>query len=445
MSGVEPKVRYARSGDVHLAYATFGDGPIDIVLIPGFVSAVDLTLEGTFGPFVERVSSLARVITFDKRGTGLSDRVGTLPNLDTRMDDLRAVMDAVGSDRAHLAGISEGGPMSIVFAATFPERVHSLLLYGSFAAFVRTDDHPWMPTAEDRERVNEQAVGLWGSGAVLSTFLPKDERTPERRELAARFESRSASPGAMVALTRMNMQIDVRAILPSISVPTIVVHASGDRIIPVESGRYLAAHIPDARLVEFEMRNHLSLEPHWIDPWYDDYIELVTGIRPAGPVVDRVLSTVMFTDIVESTRSASQQGDAAWRQLLDRHDDIMQREVARFRGTLVKHTGDGVLARFDGPARAVSCGLTTAQAVKTLGIDIRTGVHTGEIELRGDDVGGIAVHVGARVMALADGGEVLVTRTVRDLTAGSGLTFDERGEYELKGVPERWQVYRARG
>ncbi len=269
--------------------------------------------------------------------------------------------------------------------------------------------------------------------------------TPERREFAAKFESRAASPGAMIALTRMNMQIDVREILPSISVPTIVVHASGDRIIPVESGRYLAAHIPDARLVEFEMGNHLSVEPHWIDPWYDDYVELVTGSRPAGPVVDRVLSTVMFTDIVDSTRSASEQGDAGWRQVLDRHDDIMRREIARFRGTLVKHTGDGVLARFDGPARAVSCGLATANALKTIGIDVRTGVHTGEIELRGHDVGGIAVHVGARVMALAGGGEVLVTRTVRDLTAGSGLTFDDRGEYELKGVPERWQLYEARG
>ncbi len=445
MTGVEPKVRYARSDDVHLAYSTFGDGPLDIVLIPGFVSAVDLTLEGSLGPFIERVSSFARVITFDKRGTGLSDRVGTLPNLDTRMDDLRAVMDAAGSERAHLAGISEGGPMSIVFAATFPERVHSLLLYGSFATFVRTDDHPWMPSIEDRERINEVGGELWGSGAVLSTFLPKSEVTPERREFAATFESRAASPGAMMALTRMNMQIDVRAILPSISVPTIVVHASGDRIIPVESGRYLADHIPGARLVEFDMANHLSLEPRWIDPWYDDYIELVTGIRPAGPVVDRVLSTVMFTDIVDSTRSASERGDAAWRQLLDQHDDITRRAVARFRGTIVKHTGDGVLARFDGPARAVSCGLATAQAVKTLGIDIRTGVHTGEIELRGDDVGGIAVHVGARIMALADGGEVLVTRTVRDLTAGSGLTFDERGTYELKGVPDEWQVYEARG
>jgi class 3 adenylate cyclase len=323
--------------------------------------------------------------------------------------------------------------------------VHSLLLYGSFATFVRTDDHPWMPSIEDRERANELGAEVWGSGAVLSTFVPKAEVTPESKEFAATFESRAASPGAMVALTRMNMQIDVRSVLSSISVPTMVVHATGDRIIPVESGRYLADRIPGARLVEFDMRNHLSLEPRWIDAWYDDYAEFVTGSRPAGPVVDRVLSTVMFTDIVDSTRAASERGDTAWKQLLDRHDDITQREVARFRGTVVKHTGDGVLARFDGPARAVSCGLATCGAVKALGIDIRTGVHTGEIELRGDDVGGIAVHVGARVMALAVGGQVLVTRTVRDLTAGSGLTFDERGKYELKGVPDEWQIYEARG
>jgi class 3 adenylate cyclase/pimeloyl-ACP methyl ester carboxylesterase len=439
---VEPKVRYARSGDVDIAYAVFGAGPIDVVIIPGFVSALDLVLEGVLSGLIETLSPLARVITFDKRGTGLSDRVSALPNIETRMDDLRAVMDAAESERAHLLGVSEGGPMSMLFAATFPERVLSLGLYGTFASFVRTDDQPWMPTTEERDAVNAVLNERWGSGRSLSFFLPRDELTEETFELLARFETRSATPRAVVTLNQMNAEIDVRTVIGSIAVPTLIVHPTADRIIPVESARYLAQNIPGARLIETTLANHVSTRPDWTNEWSGDYIEFITGTKPE-PAIDRVLSTVLFTDIVDSTRVAVSQGDAAWKDLLDRHDSVMRREVERFRGTLVKHTGDGVLARFDGPARAVSCGLAAADRVKALGINVRTGVHTGEVELRGDDIGGIAVHVGARVMAMAGAGEVLVTRTVRDLTAGSGLTFTDRGEHELKGVPERWQVFQA--
>jgi len=324
---VEPQIQYARSGNVHIAYATFGDGPIDFVCVPGFVSAVDLTLDGPFGAAVARLARVGRVVTFDKRGTGLSDRVAELPNLDTRMDDLRAVMDAAGIERAHLAGVSEGGPMSIVFAATFPDRTLSLLLYGSFACFVRAEDHPWMPTREERESVAARGAEAWGSGIPLSTFFARDERTPELLALAARYESRAASPGAMLDLVRMNAAIDVRAILPAISVPTLVVHAAGDRIIPVESGRYLADRIPGAHIVELPIQGHLTRRPDATDAWLDDYLEMVTGTRPAGPVVDRVLSTVLFTDIVGSTEHAARAGDAAWRQTLDRHDTAVAAEL----------------------------------------------------------------------------------------------------------------------
>jgi class 3 adenylate cyclase len=357
------------------------------------------------------------------------------------MDDVRSVMDAAGIQRAHLLGVSEGGPMSILFAATFPDRTQSLTLYGSFASFVRTDDHPWMPTREERATSREIVEHVWGRGRVIGAMFPPDEITPELQERLATAELRSASPGAVLQLLAMNEEIDVRPILPTISVPTLVVHNTGDDTVPFESGQYLAEHIPNARFVAQEVAAHISSGPEWLE-WLDDFEEFTTGARPAE-FIDRVLSTVLFSDIVGSTDRASTIGDDAWRHLLDRHDEIVRRELARFRGAQVKHTGDGVLARFDGPARAVACGLAIAEALRPLDITVRTGVHTGEIELRGDDIGGIGVHVGARIMALAQPDEVLVSRTVRDLTAGSGLSFDDRGEHVLKGIPDRWQVFRA--
>ena len=439
-----PRIQYARSGDVHIAYTTVGDGPLDVVFVPGFVSSIDTTLENLdvgLGAIVDRVSRFARVTTFDKRGTGLSDRSVGIAALEERMDDVRSVMDAAGIERAHLLGVSEGGPLSILFAATFPDRTQSLALFGSFASFVRTDDHPWMPTSDERRENRERVEHLWGRGRVIGAMFPPDELTPEVRERLASSELRTASPGAVIQLLAMNEEIDVRPILQTISVPTLVVHNTGDNTIPFESGRYLAEHIPNARFIAQEVAAHISTGPEWLE-WLDDFEEFTTGVRPAE-FIDRVLSTVLFSDIVGSTDRASTIGDDAWRHLLDRHDEIVRRELARFRGAQVKHTGDGVLARFDGPARAVACGLAIAEALRPLDITVRTGVHTGEIELRGDDIGGIGVHVGARIMALAQPDEVLVSRTVRDLTAGSGLSFDDRGEHVLKGIPDRWQIFRA--
>jgi class 3 adenylate cyclase/pimeloyl-ACP methyl ester carboxylesterase len=446
--GVAPRVRYARRGDLHVAYAVVGDGPIDVVFVPGFVSNLNRTLDPqgwpTAAAWLERVIRFARVITFDKVGTGLSDRSTDVPGLEDRMDDVRAVMDAAGSERAALVGVSEGGPMSILFAATFPERVHSLTLYGASAAIRRTDDHPWQATHEELAATRLLIEEYWGSGLCLAAMFPAGEVTEDNMEDFGAAEMACASPGAVVRLSEMNELIDVRAVLPTISVPTLVVHATGDNAVPFASGEYLAQHIPGARFLPIDFNAHLSMLQTTgpIVDWIDDFAEFVTGVRPIG-YTDRVLSTVLYTDIVDSTARASTLGDADWKHLLDRHDRLVGREIDRHRGILVKSTGDGALARFDGPARAVSCGLTIAHAAPQLGLEVRAGLHTGEIELRGDDIGGIAAHVGARVAALAGPREVLVSRTVRDLVAGSGLTFTDRGEHELKGVPDRWQVYAA--
>ena len=439
-----PRIQYARSGDVHIAYAAVGDGPPDVVFVPGFVSSIDLTLEGIdegVGAIIGRVSRFARLTTFDKRGTGLSDRSVGIAGLEARMDDVRSVMGAVGIERAHLLGMSEGGPMSILFAATFPERTQSLTLYGSFASYVQTEDHPWMPTREKRLYYRERVDALWGQGRIIGNMLPADELTPEAKARLAAAELRCASPSAVMQLLAMNDEIDVRAVLPTITVPTLVVHNTGDETVPYPCGEYLADNIPGARLISQDIAAHFSVDPACLE-WLTDFEEFTTGARPAE-FTDRVLSTVLFSDIVGSTDHAASVGDEAWRRLLDRHDEIVSRELTRFRGARVKYTGDGVLARFDGPARAVACGLAIAEALRPLGVTVRTGVHTGEIELRGNDIGGIGVHVGARIMALAQPDEVLVSRTVRDLTAGSGLSFDDRGEHVLKGIPDRWHVYSA--
>lgn len=435
-------VRYARSGDVSIAYVDLpGEGPADLVAVNGFVSNVGLQTMFT-GPMTDRIRRFARMVMLDKRGVGLSERSVGVADLETRMDDVRAVMDAVGLERAHLLGISEGGPMSILFAATYPERVQSLTLLGTFARFVEADDHPWMPSVADREATTRLVVDHWGRGEVLKTFLPEEERTDAVTAALADFEVQSASPKAVEQLMQMNLSIDVRAVLPSISVPTLVVHATDDQIVPVEAGRYLAEHIPGARLVETDLGAHASLDAPAEHRWFDELEEMVTGHAPAM-TVDRVLSTVLFTDIVASTELAAEKGDARWKHLLDEHDAAVRREVDRHRGTLVKTIGDGVLARFDGPGRAVACAQAIGTDVGRLGLDVRAGAHTGEVELRGDDVGGIAVHIASRVAGLAGPGEVLVSRTVKDLTAGSSLRFEDRGEHTLKGVPDTWQLFAA--
>ena len=436
-------VRYARSGEVSIAYAEMGAGPADIVYIPGFASSLADIPGPMTGAEVDALARFARVVLFDKRGTGLSERSVGIADLETRMDDVRAVMDAVGLDAAHLLGNSEGGPMSLLFAATYPDRVLSLGLAGTFARFVQGDDHPWMPTPEEHQTIRQLAVEFWGTGQVAAAVIPEEQRTAERIAQLAQSEILAASPLAVGQLIDMDMGIDVRSVLPTISVPTLVIHAIDDNLVPVESGRYLAEHIPGARLVEFEQGGHATAaqdRPLWMDA----YEEMVTGHVPEVPT-DRVLATVLFTDIVDSTALAAEHGDADWRRLLDAHDATVRREVEAHRGVLVKSTGDGALARFDGPGRAVACAQAIASGVAGLGLATRSGAHTGEVVLRGDDVGGIAVHIASRVADRAKPGEVLVSRTVKDLTAGSGLTFEDRGEHELKGVPDPWQLYAAVG
>ena len=431
--GAIPETRYAKAGDgVHIAYQVTGAGPLDVVMVPGFVSHVELAWEMPFYAFMlRRLGSFARVISFDKRGTGLSDRTADVATLEQRMDDVRTVMDAVGVDRVALWGISEGGPMALLFAATYPERTAALVLQGTFA---RLDQAP------DQLAFIAEWEEQWGTGEVLATYyFPSAADDRGMREKFARWERNGASPGAMVAVLKMIQAIDVRSILPTISVPTLVVHCTGDRAVPVEDGRYLADHIPGARCIELPGDDHLTLREgdHGV---FDDIEEFLTGTRPE-PEFDRVLKTVLFTDIVKSTERVVSMGDRRWRELLDAHDAAVRRELERFRGQEVKTTGDGFLACFDGPVRAIRCARAITDGARTLGIEVRAGLHTGECETRGDDLAGVAVHIAARVASLAQAGEVLCSRTVTDLVAGSGIAFADRGVHALKGVPGTWQTF----
>jgi len=431
-----PVTRYALSGDVSIAYQVMGDGPIDLVMVPGLVSHVEFLHEAPgYTAFLRRLSAFARVIVFDKRGQGLSDRISGAPSLEERMDDVRAVMDAVGSKSAAIMGFSEGCGMSALFAATYPERVSRLLLFGGFAlATMLSDD--W------DERV-AQRVKLWRTGAMIKTTWPSQAQNPDAVALVAKFERLSASPGAIRAIALLNGQIDIRPILPTIRVPTLVLHRRGDLQVPIELGRSLAKQIPNAKFVEHAGEDHLF----WcgdVEALLGDIEEFVTGHRDSSSTeLERVLATVLFTDIIDSTRSAATIGDQAWRRLLDNHDQLAKQAVEKHRGALVKTTGDGILATFDGPGRAVRCALALGTAAKQIGLPLRAGLHTGEIEMRGNDIGGIAVHVAARVMAQCQSSEVLVSRVVTDLVAGAGLKFSKRGSYELKGIPDRWDLFAA--
>jgi pimeloyl-ACP methyl ester carboxylesterase len=429
-----PETRYALSGDVNIAYQVMGDGPVDIVMVPGFMSHIEFRheLPGQTA-FLRRLSSFARVVTFDKRGQGLSDRVSDAPSLEQRMDDVRAIMDAVGSQRATLFGHSEGCAMSALFAATYPERVSRLILFGGY---VKRSD---MNIAE----IVEQRVKVWGTGAMLKRIAPSLAADPAAVAQFAKFERLSASPGAVKSFTMLNWQIDVSSILPAVRVPTLVLHRQGDLQIPVEHGRELAACIPDAKFIEYPGGDHTYATGD-VEAVLGDIEEFVTGHRESSSLdFERVLATVLFTDIVDSTRSAATMGDQAWRRLLDSHDQLAIQTVEKHRGTLVKSTGDGILATFDGPGRAVRCALAFGTASKQIGLPLRAGLHTGEIEIRGRDIGGIAVHAAARVMAQSQPSEVLVSRVVTDLVAGAGLKFAERGSHELKGLPGRWDLFAA--
>ena len=432
-----PETRYARSGDVRIAYQIVGDGPLDLVFVPGFVSNVDLFWETReWAQFFTRLAAFSRLILFDKRGTGLSDRDVGIATLEERMDDVRAVMDAAGSERAALFGMSEGGPMSLLFASTYPHRAQALVLYGSFARHIQ------FSSDEELKKEIERIDRLWGTGRYfLARYLPRGMSEEAACRLFARIERQSASPSAVIAIRRMLVEIDVRHILPAIRVPTLVLHRVGDGASPVEAGRYLADNIPGAKYLELPGDNHNPLyEPEVADRIVGEVEEFLTGSRhEAEP--DRVLATVMFTDIVDSTTRAAELGDRQWCALLDRHDEAVRQQFARFRGQEVKNLGDGFMATFDGPARAVRCATAIAQSLRPLGLAVRSGLHTGEIELQRDDIAGIAVHIAARVTAEAEAGETVVSSTVRDLVAGSGLLFQDRGIHALKGLPEAVHLY----
>jgi pimeloyl-ACP methyl ester carboxylesterase len=426
-----PRTRYARSGSVHVAYQIFGEGGIDLVFCPGFVSNIETYWEEpSFAHWLSKLASFARVISFDKRGTGLSDRVESLPTMDERMDDVRAVMDAAGSEKAAVFGLSEGGSLATLFAAHYPERCKALVLWGAFAKFTS-----WFPTPEKLEKFFDYVEKDWGTGANLNAWAPSKKDDPVFREWFARRERTAASPAAAIALMRMNSMIDISGILPYVHVPTLVIHRTQDPVVNVDGGRQLAKDIPNARLLEVPGNDHLPYLGEDSDQLTDEVAEFLTGVKPATGG-ERVLATVLLTDIVGSTRHAETMGDRRWREVLDAHNAIFRRELTRFRGVEVKTTGDGFLATFDGPGRAIQCSLSLVHAMKSLGIEIRAGLHTGEVEVGKNDVRGIAVHVAARVAAQAQANECLVTRTVKDLVAGAGIRFTGRGKRDLKGLAE---------
>jgi class 3 adenylate cyclase len=437
-----PETRYATSDGVNIAYQVVGSGPFDLVYVPGWVSNIEVMWEEPrLAAFLERLASFSRLILFDKRGTGLSDPVpdDDLPTLERRMDDVRAVMDAAGSERAALLGHSEGGNMCIVFSASFPERTSALVLMGCYAKRSRSDDYPWAPDPMERDRDIEETERTWGRVDPTPTLAPSLVDDQAFRSWLRRYLRLSASPHAAAAVLRMNTGIDTRAVLPAIRVPALCIYRSEDPDVKVEEGRYIAGLIPGARFVELPGADHLM----WTGDaavMLDEIEGFLTGVR-RGPEPDRVLATILFTDIVGSTERAASLGDRAWSALVGRHHAAIRRELERFRGREVDTAGDGFLATFDGPARAVRCAVAANEAVSELGLEIRAGVHTGEVELAGAGIRGLAVHVGARVAGLAMAGEVLVSRTVRDLVSGSGIVFDDRGEHALKGVPEPWQVF----
>jgi len=435
-----PQTRYAKSGDVSIAYQVVGEGPRDLVLVPGWISNVEVFWEEPSAVrFLESLARFSRVILFDKRGTGLSDRVPDMPGLETRMDDVRAVMDAAGSERAALFGYSEGGPLCVLFAATYPDRASALITHGSYARRIRSSDSPWMPSAEEWERFIESTVRGWGGPVGLAERAPSRMRDQAFVQWWARFTRMSASPASSAQVLRMNAQIDVRHVLPSVRVPTLLLHPTGDRVVPVEASRYMAEHIPGAKLVELPGIDHL--------PFADNAEHVLREIRsflgelPTEAEPDRVLATVVFADIVGSTEQAVALGDRRWRELLGGFHTAVRREVGRFRGREIDSAGDGVLAAFDGPARAVRAACAVGEAVRPLGVTVRAGVHTGECEVLGSKLAGIAVHIGARVASVAGPDEVLVSSTVRDLVAGSGLAFADRGLHTLKGVPGDWHLF----
>jgi class 3 adenylate cyclase len=442
----QPETRYARSGDVSIAYQVSGGGSFDLVVFPAWITNVELMWDDPkYRTHFERLGSFARLIRFDKRGTGLSDRVAGIADMETRMDDVRAVMDGAGSEHAALMGVSEGGPLAVLFAATYPERTLALVLYGSAPRFSRAPGYPWGPTREEAHAEIDDLRRRWGTFELTADMLRGAgvEPTHELVEYYARGMRQSASPGAVAQLDMMNLEIDVRGVLPSLRVPTLVLHRTEDHI-PVEGARWMAQQMPTARFVELPGHGSPILlgEGERVEQEIESFlVPLCNDPSPELTDPERVLTTVLFTDIVGSTARATELGDHRWRELLGEHHALIRRELARYRGREIDTAGDGFFAAFDGPARAIRCGCAVVDAVRQLGIEIRAGLHTGECGIVDGKIGGIAVHIGARVAAQAAPSEILVSQTVRDLVAGSGLAFEQRGATELKGVPGQWRLY----
>jgi pimeloyl-ACP methyl ester carboxylesterase len=437
---MEVETRYADSDGISIAYQVHGTGPVDLVLVPGFVSQVELLWEEAgVARFLRRLTAFSRLLVFDKRGQGLSDRPGRPPTLEESMDDLKAVIDAAGFERPALLGVSEGGPMSTLYAATHPDRVSGLVLFGTFARMLQAPDFPPGTTEEALNRWGEVVQRDWGKAVALNVWAPSRVGDREFERWWARLLRQGTSPAGAIALMDLYREMDVRSILPAIDVPTLVMHRAGDRMVSAAQGRYLAETIPGARYVELAGEDHLPFAGE-LDPILEEVEEFLLGSRGAAES-ERALATILFTDIVGSTEKAAALGDRGWRALLERHDAAVRHQLALHRGREVKTMGDGFLATFDGPGRAIRCARAVQDEVAGLGIEVRAGIHTGEVELIGDDVGGMAVNIGARIGALADPGEVLVSSTVRELVVGSGLEFEERGVEKLKGAPGEWRLF----
>jgi class 3 adenylate cyclase/pimeloyl-ACP methyl ester carboxylesterase len=438
-----PPIQYAANGDVHIAYQVLGEGPLDLVFVAGAITNLEVLWEmSDYRRACERLASFSRLILFDKRGMGLSDRV-RVGTLEERMDDVRAILDAVGSKTTVLMGVSEGGPMSILFAATYPDRTRGLVLCGAEVKEETTDEWPWgEATREEFEEAMdlERVVARWGKGLGADLFAPTRKGDPQLRAQFGRLQVQSATPHDAVAFMRMAFEIDVRDVVPAVTAPTLIVHRVGDKICSVENARWLSRNIEGSRYVELPGENHIPFIDG--DDILDEIQEFLTGVRePVAP--DRMLATVLFTDVVGSTDRARELGDRRWRDLLERHNEVIRRDLERFRGVEIDTAGDGFFATFDGPARAIRCARSIVENVRGIGLDVRSGLHTGECELSAGSVRGIAVHTGARVASVASPGEVLVSSTVKDLVAGSGIEFTDRGTHELKGIPGEWRLYAA--
>jgi class 3 adenylate cyclase len=441
---VGPETNYAKSGDIHIAYQTLGTANQDLVYLAGIFSHIELQWENPlYERFLTRLSSFARLIMLDMRGVGLSDRAGQLPLLEDQMDDLTAVLDRVGASQAAILGVSQAAPMAILYAASFPEKVSALVLYGAYASAQRREDYSWGRDPEWIAQFLAQLENRWGQGTFLEQVAPSLTGDAVFKDWWARFERYSSSPGNALAYAKAHINDDVRDLLGSVSVPTLVIQRAGDTYRRAGQGKYLAERIPGARFVELQGRDHLPFVGN-SDEIVDEIEEFLTGAR-SGPELGRVLATILFTDIVDSTSKAVELGDSRWNRLLAGHNQIIKLQLSKHRGRLIDTAGDGVLALFDGPARAIRCALAIRDSVHDLGLRIRAGLHTGEVEVGADGISGLGVHIGARISALADPDEVLVSRTVKDLVAGSGIGFQERGTHELKGVPDRWELFFVSG